>query len=118
MNTGLIEWEEGLGNFSRTFQLWSPMNSHKFTHRRSRYIHLICFVVAIHSYKYFLIHSSLLSDNLIIIAAIISSILQMGKLKLRELDHLAQDRIARKWRDMDLHPGPPGSHLRTPAYLL
>ena len=47
----------------------------------------------------------------------IGSILQMGKLKLRELDQLAQDHISRKSWDVDLHSGPPVSHLRTP-YLL
>lgn len=81
---------------------------------------LLLSICAQHSYKYHLIYFSLFSYHLTLMVATtgpIGSILQMGKLKLRELDQLAQDHISRKSWDVDLHSGPPGFHLRTP-YLL
>lgn len=81
---------------------------------------LLLSTCAQHPYKYHLIYFSLLSYHLRIMVATtspIGSIWQMGKLKLRELDQWTQDHISRKSWDVDLHSGPPGSHLRTP-YLV
>lgn len=48
---------------------------------------------------------------MVIIIAIIIPILQMSKLKFKELDNLAQDQTFAEWKNLDLHPELTGFHL-------
>lgn len=89
MSTGLTEWEVGLGKFSSTFQLRSPINPYIYEEADLFIVPALSLlsIPAQHSQKY-LIQSSLQSDNQIIIIAIIIPILQMCKPKLKELNNL------------------------------
>lgn len=120
MSTGLIEWEVGLGKFSSTFQLWSPINK-SICLWGSRSIYCICFVLTINSCSALLqIFHSIFPTiwQIKIIIAIIIPILQMCKLKLKELDNLAQSYTAREWQNLDPHSGFPGFRLSTSAFQL